>query len=159
MKTIIITIAILFTSSLLYSQSNITYDVGTDITVQAGADICADNIVISGTHSGDGTKCGAPLLVETTTILAPRVLSLAQNYPNSFNPTTTIEFTLAKDGLVTLKVYDLLGREVAMLVNKDLKAGVLHQVTFDASRLSTGIYIYRLQSGNNVLVKKLMIIK
>jgi hypothetical protein len=53
----------------------------------------------------------------------------------------------------------MLGREVAMLVNEDLKAGVLHQATFDASKLSTGIYIYRLQAGNNVQVKKLTLIK
>jgi hypothetical protein len=53
----------------------------------------------------------------------------------------------------------MLGREVATLVNEELKAGAIHHVTFDASRLSTGIYIYQLQSGNNVQMKKLMLIK
>jgi hypothetical protein len=89
----------------------------------------------------------------------PKVFMLSQNYPNPFNPTTTIEFTLAEDSKVSLKVYDMLGREVGTLVNKELKAGVLHQVTFDASRLSAGMYLYRLQAGNNVQVKKLILLK
>ena len=85
--------------------------------------------------------------------------SLAQNYPNPFNPTTTITFTLAQDGMTTLKIFDILGREVATLVNEELKAGMLHQATFDASKVASGIYFYRLESGNNLLIKKFVLIK
>jgi hypothetical protein len=122
-----------------------------DCRSPSSKDIYAQRIIMPGFTTGV-LRGGQS---ETT----PREFALNQNYPNPFNPTTTISFTLAEDGLVTLKVYDLLGREVAMLVNQDLKAGALHNVTFDASRLSTGIYIYRLQAGNNVQVKKLMLIK
>ena len=97
--------------------------------------------------------------VETNEKVMPRVFSLLQNYPNPFNPSTTIAFTLAENGFVTLRVYDILGREVGVLVNKELKAALLHRVTFDASRLSAGIYLYRLQAGNNVQVKKLVLLK
>jgi hypothetical protein len=84
---------------------------------------------------------------------------LKQNYPNPFNPATTIEFTLAERGNVTLKVFDMLGREVATLVDGELNAGVLYKETFDASKLSSGIYIYRLKTEKSSLVRKLMLMK
>jgi len=89
----------------------------------------------------------------------PKVFSLSQNYPNPFNPATTIEFTLAEDGLTTLKIYDVLGREVATLAKDELKAGVLHQATFSASNLSSGLYFYRLESGDQRQVRKLLLMK
>ncbi len=88
-----------------------------------------------------------------------KVFSLSQNYPNPFNPATTIEFTLAEDGLTTLKIYDVLGREVATLVKEELKAGVVHQVAFDASRFCSGIYFYQLESGSQTQVRKLLLMK
>lgn len=96
---------------------------------------------------------------DQTNIAVPRVFSLSQNYPNPFNPVTTIQFTLKDDGWVTLKVYDLLGREVAILVDGELRAGVFHNISFNASMLSSGIYIYRLTAGNNALIKKLVLMK
>ena len=93
------------------------------------------------------------------TLSVPKVFALNQNYPNPFNPTTTIEFTLAEDGMTTLKVYDMLGKEVTTLVDEDLEAGVLHQATFNASRLSSGMYFYRLENGNQTQVRKLMLMK
>jgi hypothetical protein len=92
-------------------------------------------------------------------ILVPKVFALSQNYPNPFNPATTIEFTLAEDGMVSLRVFDMLGREVALLVNAELKAGILHQATFDASKYSSGLYFYRLDCGKNSIVKKLVLMK
>ena len=89
----------------------------------------------------------------------PQTFMLEQNYPNPFNPSTTIDFTLAEDGRLTLKVFDLLGREVATLVDNDLKAGIKHSVKFDASRLSAGMYFYRLDTGKNSMVKKLLLTK
>ena len=83
---------------------------------------------------------------------------LAQNYPNPFNPTTVINYQLLKSGLVKLKVYDILGREVASLVNGVQQAGV-HSIEFDGSRLASGTYFYRLQADGFVSTKKMLIIK
>ena len=88
----------------------------------------------------------------------PTSLKLEQNYPNPFNPATTIEFSLPQRQEVTLKVYDLLGREVATLVNANIEAGV-HSVTFDASNLPSGVYIYRLQAGEFTETKKMVFLK
>jgi len=90
---------------------------------------------------------------------APREFALSQNYPNPFNPTTTIDFTLANDGHVSLKVYDILGREVATLLDEDRKAGEYQQVDFDASRYSSGVYFAVLQSGGKQLLKKMLLVK
>jgi Secretion system C-terminal sorting domain len=84
--------------------------------------------------------------------------SLRQNYPNPFNPTTKIEYTIPQDGVVKIKVFNLLGQEVASLVN-GLQTQGTHDVTFDADKISSGIYYYRLEAGNNVMVKKMMLIK
>jgi hypothetical protein len=88
----------------------------------------------------------------------PTTYDLAQNYPNPFNPTTMISYSLPKANHVTLKVYDLLGRVVALLVN-EIKPQGRHNVQFNASSLASGIYFYRLQAGNFVETKKLVIAK
>jgi hypothetical protein len=84
--------------------------------------------------------------------------SLAQNYPNPFNPSTTIRYSISKSGLVQLKIYDILGREVAQLVNEEKSAGA-YEVKFNAANLSSGIYFYRILSGNFTQTKKLMLLK
>jgi len=88
----------------------------------------------------------------------PQELSLSQYYPNPFNPTTTISYEHPENGYVTLQVFDMLGRQVATLVVGQISAGT-QQVTFDASNLSSGLYIYRLQAANTVITKKLTLIK
>jgi hypothetical protein len=95
----------------------------------------------------------------TVTIDVPHVFALDQNYPNPFNPTTAISFTLAEDSHVSLKVFDVVGHEVATLVDQNLKAGELHSVMFNASNLSSGVYFYQLQAGKNSMVKKLLLAK
>ncbi|HTP79612.1 MAG TPA: T9SS type A sorting domain-containing protein [Bacteroidota bacterium] len=88
----------------------------------------------------------------------PKQFGLSQNYPNPFNPSTNIEFDLPASGPVSLKIYNILGEEVAVMVDGDRAAG--HYVsTFDASRLTSGIYIYRLQSTSGVLARKMVLIK
>ena len=88
----------------------------------------------------------------------PAVYSLSQNYPNPFNPSTTIKYELPKSSVVSLTVYDILGRQVSVLVNDRRDAGV-HEVKFDGSYLASGVYFYRLQAGGFVQAKKLMILK
>ena len=90
---------------------------------------------------------------------APKEFSLGQKYPNPFNPSTSIQFTVPSDGRASLKVFDMLGREVATLVDGEVKAGVYQQATFDASRFSSGIYFARLQFGQKQLLKKMVLAK
>ncbi|MCX6145592.1 MAG: T9SS type A sorting domain-containing protein, partial [Ignavibacteriales bacterium] len=77
----------------------------------------------------------------------PLTYSLAQNYPNPFNPSTTLQFQVPQKSLVSLKVFDLLGRELATLVNEERQAGI-YRVTWDASKLPSGVYFYRLRAGD-----------
>jgi hypothetical protein len=80
-------------------------------------------------------------------------------YPNPFNPATVIDFTLQTDGQATLRVFNLLGQEVATLFAGQATAGRLYQVPFDASRLTSGIYVARLESGKSVAMTRLTVIK
>jgi hypothetical protein len=84
--------------------------------------------------------------------------TLAQNYPNPFNPTTDIKFTVAKEGFVTLKVYDILGKEVAVLVNEHMQSGG-YTADFNASELASGTYIYTLSVNGVSISKKMMLLK
>jgi hypothetical protein len=88
----------------------------------------------------------------------PDAFSLSQNYPNSFNPTTTIKYSLPRDGHVSLKVYDLLGKEVATLFEGMRQAGN-YVVSFDGSGLSTGVYFYQMKSENFIETKKFVLIQ
>ncbi len=94
--------------------------------------------------------------------LKPVSYSLSQNYPNPFNPTTIINYQLPKDGIVTLKIYDMLGREVATLVN-EFKPSGRYEVTFDAKNLASGMYVYQLRAnsaeGRFIATKKLVLLK
>jgi len=96
--------------------------------------------------------------VEPLPDLVANSYTLSQNYPNPFNPSTEIRFSLANAGMTTLKVYDILGREVASLVNQELQPGS-YKTTFDASRLASGTYIYELRSGDARITKKMMLLK
>ncbi|MCB0724438.1 MAG: choice-of-anchor J domain-containing protein [Ignavibacteriae bacterium] len=96
--------------------------------------------------------------IQQTSNQTPDAYRLSQNYPNPFNPSTSINFDIAAKGFVSLKVYDMLGREVANLVNKELTAGS-YSYNFDASKLNSGIYFYKLQTGSFVETKKMMLVK
>jgi hypothetical protein len=88
----------------------------------------------------------------------PKEYLLKQNYPNPFNPITNINFYLPVRTRVQLKIYDILGNEIAEVVNEEKSAGN-HQVVFDGSKLSSGIYFYRLQSDNFISSKKMILLK
>jgi hypothetical protein len=95
--------------------------------------------------------------VQTTKEL-PQKFQLQQNYPNPFNPSTAISYTIAKAGNVSLRVYNLLGQEVATLVN-GFQAANTYSVNFNASNLASGVYVYELKAGNNVTSKKMVLMK
>jgi hypothetical protein len=92
------------------------------------------------------------------TLTAPGVFMLNQNCPNPFNPATQISYQLAAMGAVTLKIYDLLGREIASIVNEEQSAG-LHMVTWNAAGMATGVYLYQLKAGNFLQTKKMLLLK
>jgi len=91
-------------------------------------------------------------------IVLPKEISLLQNYPNPFNPTTTIPFHLNKSGKISLKIYDLLGRKVLDLLNKNFSAGN-HSIKVDMNSLTSGTYFYQLKAGNSVQTKRLVLLR
>jgi hypothetical protein len=97
-------------------------------------------------------------VVGSAGVALPISYMLHQNYPNPFNPSTTIKFELPKTLHVSLKVYDVLGREVSVLVNDKREAGY-HEVKFDGSGLASGVYFYRIQAGEFVQTKKLGLVR
>jgi len=103
------------------------------------------------------SKATSPTGVEESSVVVDDFI-LEQNYPNPFNPSTTISFTLQANQFVTLKVFNALGEEVNTLVNGNLTQGA-HSINFNASGLSSGFYIYRLENGNQVKVRKMMLLK
>jgi hypothetical protein len=97
---------------------------------------------------------------EENNFAQPKEFLLQQNYPNPFNPSTSIQYTISSTQFVTLKVYDLLGREVATLVNEEKTAGSYNaQFTINNVQLSSGIYFYKLQAGDFVETKKMILLK
>jgi len=88
----------------------------------------------------------------------PTAYKLNQNYPNPFNPTTNIQFQLPKSGNVTITIYNILGQVVTTLVNRRMEAGV-HTITFDARNYASGVYFYRIHSGDFTKAKKMMLLK
>ncbi|WP_157464725.1 BspA family leucine-rich repeat surface protein [Balneola vulgaris] len=116
-----------------------------------------DNIVALDTvevHSSPMFTSSEDMVVDI-----PTEFDLMQNYPNPFNPSTVIRFGVPQAGEVRLEVFDLLGRKVATLLNNERRSAGWHQVTFDASNLSSGIYIYRIATGNYVKSHRMTLIK
>jgi hypothetical protein len=167
---------------------NISYFIAKDSTdttgiIDLGYDEIADRFGLVARGGGDSpgeihligavindTLYGDTILtsIKNNKIILPTSIKLYQNYPNPFNPTTTIQYTLplarsplqggARGGLVTLKVYDILGREIATLVNEEQKAGN-YKVEFNGANLSSGVYFYQLRAGNYTATKKLLLLK
>ena len=95
---------------------------------------------------------------EIVTTDLPTEFGLAQNYPNPFNPTTEIQFQVPEASYVQIKVYDILGKVVATLVDEKMSTGV-YNVTWSAGSLASGVYIYTMQAGSYVNSKKLLLLK
>ena len=125
----------------------------------------SDNNLASGSYSyrlKQINRDGSSQYVGETDIAvgtAPRIFQLYGNYPNPFNPTTTIEFTVPQDGVVSLKVFDVLGREVATVFKGEAKAGIVEKVVFDASRYSSGLYFAALTFNGKLLTQKMTLVK
>jgi hypothetical protein len=150
------------TSSLCFSKGRL---LGTQ-TIGAST-----SIVSIDTSTGQGTIIGSTGVAGITAIAGddrntgvgtacdtPQQLSLSQSYPNPFNACTIIEFALPKSTDVRLSVYDMLGREVTVLVNERRNAG-LHKAVFDGSELSSGVYFYRLKTGDFTKTKRMISLK
>ncbi len=125
---------------------------------------------MSGSPRGNGVsvQSGYSLFARTQNFLTnvksqgftvPAVFSLHQNFPNPFNPSTTVGFTLHTSGKTTLTVYDAIGRRVATLADEYLEAGVYHQRQWNGSSLASGMYFARLVSGDKVMIKKMILLK
>ncbi|MFC2135404.1 T9SS type A sorting domain-containing protein [Bacteroidota bacterium] len=123
----------------------------TKITVRA-IDVDDDLIAVSFTFTYDSSTD----ITDITEI--PHQFSLMQNYPNPFNPSTTIRFGLPNAADVVIKVYNVLGQEIATLLNQPMNAGY-HEIEFDASRLTSGLYIYRIEAGEFISNKKMILLK
>ncbi len=112
----------------------------------------------SGWSSIWGFKTASTVDVKENVIDLPKSYALQQNFPNPFNPVTQIKYQIPKSSFVTLKIYNILGREIATLVNEERSAGY-YSATFNAVNLPSGIYFYKLQAGNYSSVKKLVLLK
>jgi hypothetical protein len=117
---------------------------------------CSDDSYVN--MSKQGNNGGNEEVSTQVQNVIPDAYSLNQNYPNPFNPMTTISFGIPEAAFVTLKVYDLLGNEIATLVNENVQAGT-HQISFDASKIPSGVYLYKIQAGNFILTKKMILMK
>jgi len=145
--------------SLLSEEASQRFDVVTIANVDADPEL---EVVYT-----DGNQIGLiPIAVLNIDIaisvdeqIVPKEYYLEQNYPNPFNPATTIQFGLNKPTNVNLSIFDALGREVAILVDNEFKSAGTYEITFDASMLASGTYVYSLKTGETTLTKKMTLLK
>jgi len=104
------------------------------------------------------TSGGEPIGIEPISFEIPKEYLLSQNYPNPFNPITNIGFQIADFGFVSLKVYDVTGREVATVVSEKLAVGK-YEINWNASGLGSGVYLYQLQTGKYTQTRKLILLR
>ena len=125
----------------------------------------AGNVYVTGWSYGSGTyedyctiKYSQGVGIKKISTEIPSLFSLSQNYPNPFNPITKIRFDLPKNVNVKLTIYDMLGREVETIVNEQLNAGS-YEVNWDGTKYTSGVYYYRLNAGEFVETKKMILVK
>jgi len=134
----------------------------TQIAMNTGATLNNGRALAQTAITLDANAITTPTVTSVENDLTPQAFTLFQNYPNPFNPSTKIQYTIANSGLVSLKVFDVLGNEVAVLVNSNQEAGN-YIVPFNMNKakwnLSSGVYFYRLEAGAFVSTKKLILLK
>lgn len=178
MKTLKMTTALMLAMFLAFSHGDLfaQYQIQNALIGTSGGDVSGEGLTISSTIGQPvaGSSTGSRFLVgsgfwqmpgivvatsvEQTGPEVPGEFSLEQNYPNPFNPGTVIQFSLPQTAEVQLKVYDMLGREVATLINEQKSAGS-YNVTFNAASLSSGVYFYRIIAGNYVETRSMTFVK
>ncbi len=157
------------TSPLFFTmpiQIKVNFATGdTLITVLNNAQVQNFNVEVNGMPASISFDPGNWILKTVNSVVTgvedeinPNTFSLEQNYPNPFNPSTTIKYAIGSKQFVSLKLYDVLGKEVATLVNEELEAGT-QEVTFDASNLPSGTYFYKINSGSYTETRKMMLLK
>ena len=109
-------------------------------------------------HAGEYESRFSLVLSKKVLGNTPQVFSLLQNYPNPFNPRTTIQYSIPQTSFVRITIYDILGKEVSTLVDEQKLSGS-YEVQFDGSKLSSGVYFYRLHAGKFLETKKLVLLK
>ena len=128
------------------------------VTLRQGTTGAAPALVIDGIRIDTTWPVAVLTGVGNAPVATPRAFALENNYPNPFNPTTTFQFSIPNSQLATLKVYDLLGREVAVLVNEEKPPGT-YTVTWNAKGMASGVYFYQLRAGGQVMTKKMILIR
>jgi hypothetical protein len=141
--------------NVVTSNAKILDDYNNGLT---GPGHCSDDSNGFLSKDGYGQAGGEEEQSQTQAEIIPDAYTLSQNYPNPFNPGTSISFGLPEASYVSLKIYDLLGNEIVTLVNDNISAG-MHRITFDASNLPSGVYIYKLQAGSFIESKKMVLMK
>jgi hypothetical protein len=152
-------------------NTNTTLTYNLDYTIPSGIELANCNVVMFVFKQGTPYTTGAPVqnaLSAPTSQFIPTGVgnfetkateySLSQNYPNPFNPSTTIRFTVPKDGNVSFKIYDISGKEVSNYFNGYLKAGI-YTLQFDGSSLTSGVYFYKMKSNDFSDVKRMILVK
>ena len=151
----------------LVAYENISYQINTSgignrtvrLRLTVNENLSVANYSLSKIYSDGGSLSKSKIKeVSWNGSLTVKEYSLEQNYPNPFNPRTNIKFQLPKSGFVTLKVYDILGKEITTLINED-KAQGQYEVNFDASSLASGVYIYKINAGDFNSTKKMILVK
>lgn len=142
-----------------YSAANLAPGTYTLTARRLGFAPVTQNVTITNSNLQNiNFNFGSPIGIQVISSEVPRNFSLSQNYPNPFNPVTKIKFSIPKSGIVKLTVYDAAGREAAVLIKGELEAGTFNY-DFDASHLASGIYFYKLESGEFTQTKKMALVK
>lgn len=145
------------------NESEYVFNASSSVSAKSANEFTPGSPNLLSSDSEGGNRFGiritpsAPVSVDGNDTMV-REMSLDQNYPNPFNPSTQIGYTISESSHVTLRVYDLLGRQVATLVDENRAAGS-YKVTFNAAGLSSGVYIYRLESAGQVLTNRMTLLK
>ncbi|MEK9138569.1 MAG: T9SS type A sorting domain-containing protein, partial [Bacteroidota bacterium] len=131
---------------------------GSNVQRITSLSLCSQRVMYAGTGRDGVWRYNFLICSVDENPANPTRFALLQNYPNPFNPSTDVGFRISDFGFVSLKIYDVLGREVATLVNEEKPPGT-YEVTFDASSFSSGVYFYRLSAGGVVQTKKLLLLR